>query len=61
VNEGILVTIETVLLPVSDSDGDRLNRLVDAALEIAAPTDAAVDLFRAASRAVATPPRGQRS
>jgi nucleotide-binding universal stress UspA family protein len=42
VNEGLLVTIETVLLPVSDSDGDRLNRLVDAALEIAAPTDAAV-------------------
>lgn len=36
------MTIETVLLPVSDSDEDRLNRLVDAALEIAAPTGATV-------------------
>ncbi|WP_226023752.1 universal stress protein [Halomicrobium salinisoli] len=36
------MTIETVLLPVSDADEDRLNRLVDAVLEIAGPTDATV-------------------
>ncbi|CDK39043.1 uspA domain-containing protein [Halorubrum sp. AJ67] len=36
------MTIETVLLPVSDSDEDRLNRLIDTVLEIAAPTDATV-------------------
>ncbi|RLM52767.1 universal stress protein, partial [Halorubrum sp. Atlit-26R] len=31
-----------MLLPVSDSDEDRLNRLVDAVLEIAVPTDSTV-------------------
>ncbi|WP_144926368.1 universal stress protein [Halorubrum salsamenti] len=36
------MTIETVLLPVSDSDEDRLSRLVDAVLEIADPTGATV-------------------
>ncbi|WP_128906731.1 universal stress protein [Halorubrum amylolyticum] len=41
------MTIETVLLPVSDSDEDRLNRLVDAVLEIAAPTGATVVVVHA--------------
>lgn len=36
------VTIETVLLPVSDSDENRINRLTDAVLEIAAPIGATV-------------------
>lgn len=39
---GRFVTIETILLPVSDSDEDRVHRLVDAVVEIATPTDATV-------------------
>lgn len=34
--------VETVLLPVSDSDEDRIHHLVDAVLETAAPVDATV-------------------
>ncbi|MBV0925947.1 universal stress protein [Halomicroarcula limicola] len=36
------MTIETILLPVSDSDGERVHRLADIAAEMAAPTGATV-------------------
>ncbi|MBX0325282.1 universal stress protein [Halomicroarcula sp. F13] len=36
------MTVESILLPVSDADEDRVHRLVDVAVESAKPTDATV-------------------
>jgi len=44
------VPIETILLPVSDSDEDRVHRLVDVTVEIAGPTDANVVVAHAISK-----------
>lgn len=42
VSVSVPVTVETVLLPVSGSDDDRIARLVDTVLEVAGPADATV-------------------
>jgi len=46
------VPIETILLPVSDSDEDRVHRLIDVTVEIADPTDAKVVVAHAISKDV---------